>query len=145
MTTKIGRNAPCPCGSGNKYKRCCGSVAGQQQSAKTPSTIVPLGDWMLMSDADDLDELSNAVVELLDQSRIADAESAWEKLNDKYPDMIDVLDRKAMILEAKGEHATAADYYRQASDYARTHDGFEEETAQYFLDKAQQLLASAGS
>lgn len=24
---KIGRNAPCPCGSGKKYKRCCGSDA----------------------------------------------------------------------------------------------------------------------
>jgi uncharacterized protein len=24
--TKIGRNEPCPCGSGKKYKRCCGSV-----------------------------------------------------------------------------------------------------------------------
>jgi preprotein translocase subunit SecA len=23
---KIGRNAPCPCGSGKKYKRCCGSA-----------------------------------------------------------------------------------------------------------------------
>ena len=22
--TKIGRNAPCPCGSGRKYKQCCG-------------------------------------------------------------------------------------------------------------------------
>jgi hypothetical protein len=22
-TTKIGRNAPCPCGSGRKYKKCC--------------------------------------------------------------------------------------------------------------------------
>lgn len=22
--TKIGRNAPCPCGSGKKYKHCCG-------------------------------------------------------------------------------------------------------------------------
>ncbi|MGH7108083.1 MAG: SEC-C metal-binding domain-containing protein [Acetobacteraceae bacterium] len=22
--TKPGRNAPCPCGSGRKYKRCCG-------------------------------------------------------------------------------------------------------------------------
>ena len=22
---KIGRNAPCPCGSGRKYKKCCGS------------------------------------------------------------------------------------------------------------------------
>ena len=25
--TKIGRNAPCPCGSGRKYKRCCGANA----------------------------------------------------------------------------------------------------------------------
>ena len=22
---KIGRNDPCPCGSGKKYKKCCGS------------------------------------------------------------------------------------------------------------------------
>jgi preprotein translocase subunit SecA len=25
--TKIGRNSPCPCGSGRKYKRCCGANA----------------------------------------------------------------------------------------------------------------------
>jgi len=24
MDTKINRNAPCPCGSGKKYKKCCG-------------------------------------------------------------------------------------------------------------------------
>ncbi|PCI07422.1 MAG: hypothetical protein COB77_04715 [Gammaproteobacteria bacterium] len=23
--TKIGRNEPCPCGSGKKYKKCCGA------------------------------------------------------------------------------------------------------------------------
>lgn len=23
---KIGRNDPCPCGSGKKYKKCCGAV-----------------------------------------------------------------------------------------------------------------------
>ena len=23
FVTKIGRNEPCPCGSGRKYKRCC--------------------------------------------------------------------------------------------------------------------------
>ncbi len=22
---KVGRNAPCPCGSGRKFKKCCGS------------------------------------------------------------------------------------------------------------------------
>jgi hypothetical protein len=24
-SVKIGRNEPCPCGSGKKYKRCCGA------------------------------------------------------------------------------------------------------------------------
>ncbi|MGD9857709.1 MAG: SEC-C metal-binding domain-containing protein [Planctomycetaceae bacterium] len=23
---KVGRNDPCPCGSGKKYKKCCGSA-----------------------------------------------------------------------------------------------------------------------
>ena len=23
---KVGRNAPCPCGSGKKYKQCCGKT-----------------------------------------------------------------------------------------------------------------------
>ena len=27
MSAKIGRNDPCPCGSGRKYKHCCGGVA----------------------------------------------------------------------------------------------------------------------
>lgn len=26
-TRKVGRNDPCPCGSGKKYKKCCGSTA----------------------------------------------------------------------------------------------------------------------
>lgn len=25
---RVGRNEPCPCGSGKKYKRCCGKPAG---------------------------------------------------------------------------------------------------------------------
>jgi hypothetical protein len=27
MSAKIGRNDPCPCGSGRKYKHCCGKAA----------------------------------------------------------------------------------------------------------------------
>ena len=26
-TPKVGRNDPCPCGSGKKYKNCCGKNA----------------------------------------------------------------------------------------------------------------------
>jgi len=25
-TPKVGRNSPCPCGSGKKYKKCCGDL-----------------------------------------------------------------------------------------------------------------------
>ena len=32
---KIGRNAPCPCGSGKKYKNCCGRFANQCVLGKT--------------------------------------------------------------------------------------------------------------
>lgn len=38
MTKKIGRNDPCPCGSGKKYKNCCMKKEQEQAAAKyTPS------------------------------------------------------------------------------------------------------------
>jgi hypothetical protein len=30
--SKIGRNTPCPCGSGKKYKHCCGKLSSTQQT-----------------------------------------------------------------------------------------------------------------
>jgi len=31
-TAKVGRNDPCPCGSGKKYKKCCGANSGESES-----------------------------------------------------------------------------------------------------------------
>ena len=31
-----GRNEPCPCGSGRKYKKCCGASADRRQGSATP-------------------------------------------------------------------------------------------------------------
>lgn len=41
-TPQIGRNEPCPCGSGKKYKRCCGVSAAPKLSA--PSNTQPAFD-----------------------------------------------------------------------------------------------------
>ncbi|MBQ7930797.1 MAG: SEC-C domain-containing protein, partial [Clostridia bacterium] len=30
-TPKVGRNDPCPCGSGKKYKKCCGANQGSAE------------------------------------------------------------------------------------------------------------------
>ena len=34
---KIGRNTPCPCGSGKKYKRCCLSKEKEMKKRKLPT------------------------------------------------------------------------------------------------------------
>ena len=33
VSRKVGRNDPCPCGSGKKYKKCCGANVGADTSA----------------------------------------------------------------------------------------------------------------
>ncbi len=40
MKPKIGRNDPCPCGSGNKYKRCCMHARPASQVAIPVGPIV---------------------------------------------------------------------------------------------------------
>ena len=34
---KIGRNTPCPCGSGKKYKRCCAQKESEFRNQELPS------------------------------------------------------------------------------------------------------------
>jgi hypothetical protein len=41
MNKKIGRNDPCPCGSGKKYKKCCGLNASQGGFVQTPESWFP--------------------------------------------------------------------------------------------------------
>ena len=36
---KVGRNEPCPCGSGRKYKRCHGSPTRQRQDGPGPGSL----------------------------------------------------------------------------------------------------------
>jgi SEC-C motif len=42
--SKISRNAPCPCGSGKRFKRCCGSfaAAGADRAQPTPESMAQM-------------------------------------------------------------------------------------------------------
>jgi hypothetical protein len=40
MNKEVGRNDPCSCGSGKKYKKCCGAHAIGRHVAK----VIPTGD-----------------------------------------------------------------------------------------------------
>lgn len=91
------------------------------------------------ADDDDLDELSNSVVDLIREGKLDEAEEACDELDRRFPEMIDCLERRAMLLEARGETKLAADYYRRAADHARTNEGFDPEIIDYYVDMASRL------
>lgn len=93
---KYGRNEPCPCGSGKKYKKCC------IESHKS-----------LMAEVAVLDNLSNSVPDLIAAHRLEEAEKVSRQLLKQYPDQPDGLYRLADVYFAKGEYKKAADYYNQ--------------------------------
>jgi len=106
VITKIGRNLPCPCGSGRKYKRCCWQ---RDRGAHVPATpaVSPHGYHLAETD---LDRLSNSVVSLLDEGRLDEADAACEQLRTRSPEVHDWLMRKVMVCEARGEIERAIEY-----------------------------------
>ncbi len=48
MSTTLGRNDPCPCGSGKKYKRCCQGEDRPTTTATPKTTMILLGAVVLL-------------------------------------------------------------------------------------------------
>jgi tetratricopeptide (TPR) repeat protein len=127
-----GRNKPCPCGSGKKYKKCC-------INAPQPTTA---GGTLVYTD---LDELSNQVPRLLKQGKFNQAEAVCQQLMEQYPEQIDALHRYAEVYEEKGEVRKAAEYYRKAAEFAERGDGFGESPGEFFRKKALELEGKKGN
>lgn len=145
MASKIGRNQTCPCGSGRKYKRCCGVTT--PSPAETPLVYEVLeveeddgGELFL----DDLLRLSNRVPQLLRSGEIHEALRICHELEQRYPDDIDWRDRFAAVYEAQGDAKRAAAHYRQAADFARNAEGFDPEYIAWALEKAHALDPQPG-
>jgi tetratricopeptide (TPR) repeat protein len=129
---KVGRNAPCPCGSGKKYKKCCLlSQDGKTQTADQPTRFIPVYT--------ELDQLSNRVVDLIAQNKLDEAEAVARKLLKDYPDQIDGLDRLAQVYEARDEKEKAVEYYRKAANFARSMPGFDQKSIDWYLSEANRI------
>ena len=114
---KTGRNHPCPCGSGKKYKQCC--LEKDEASARA-STMVAIGT-VPADIAEELDAASNGVVDLIDAGKLDEAEKAAQELLLRFPDVHDGYDRLGMVSEARGDFKQAAAYYRKVIDFVRQH------------------------
>ena len=133
---KISRNAPCPCGSGKKYKRCC---LDKDQTASRHKDHTAGSSGYFMDELDALDNLSNQVVDLINAGQLDQAHKLCQKLLSRYPDQIDGLERTAQVFEAKGKNKEASEYYRKAAEFAKSNPGFDPQSVQWYLDRAQRL------
>src|SRR5271156_1736594 len=71
---KIGRNDPCPCGSGKKYKQCCLKAASTSED----------GPWRQQRDASG--RLTQEMLKFAGQHFAPDLDAAWLDFNqDDYP------------------------------------------------------------
>ena len=127
---KVGRNAPCPCGSGKKYKKCC-LLSQDGKTFEQSRGFIPVYT--------DLDQLSNSVVDLIAEKKLDEAEAVSRRLLVEYPDQIDGLDRLAQVYEARDEKDKAAEYYRKAAEFARSMPGFDQESIDWYLSEADRI------
>lgn len=152
---KVGRNEPCPCGSGQKYKKCCESkavdevvararahaaaVAVRLAEERAPRRSAPV-EWV----DDGLDELSYSVVTLIKEKRFDEALAVCERLRTDFPNVHDWLERSGMVHEARGDFALALDFYRRHVAFItepERRDGYDEELIEIFRSKVVELEA----
>jgi tetratricopeptide (TPR) repeat protein len=170
MTTmaKPGRNDPCPCGSGKKYKKCClakDEAVEREQAAKAEARRTESAaathrldlrklkhDMMArlagVADAheDELTIASNATAELVRAGKLDEAEQAARDLLVRFPEVHDGYDRLGMVYEARGENRKAADCYRKVIEFIRQHpDDYDPEFANVFVTLVDRLDPPAQS
>jgi tetratricopeptide (TPR) repeat protein len=138
---KTGRNDPCPCGSGQKYKRCC--LPREAAAAHAAALAATATSSMVEADDDGLDNASNSVIDLIDAGRLDEAEQAAHALLANYPDVHDGLERLAMVYAARGDRPRAEEYYRKAADFVHAHaEYYDPKMEIYFRRKVTEFESS---
>jgi len=152
-----GRNDPCPCGSGKKYKKCClpkqeaekGKVIAKEQAVREEraearrlqeraAKAAFLERFAQAAEIDDelevLTAASNAAVDLVKAGKLDEAEAAARDLLARFPQVHDGWDRLGMVYEARGENRQAADCYRKAIEIIRAQpESYDPEFADVFV------------
>jgi len=159
---KPGRNDPCPCGSGNKYKKCClpkeegvereqlAKVEARRAENAAAHRSPPLRDVKaaiaaILSSAEDADEdeltiASNAAADLVRAGKLDEAEQAARNLQARFPEVHDGYDRLGMVHEARGENRQAADCYRKVIALVREHpDDYDPDFEDVFVKLVSRL------
>jgi len=142
----IGRNDPCPCGSGNKYKRCCLVAPTVTRTAVTTSEVASQPAQIELCDCcvDQLNDRADHVLDELLAGHIEEAEALCQTFLRDFPGQAEGLDLLSMIFEERGQRQQALDLLRQASAIAHAHpDEYDPETRSMMRERLTELQLRA--
>ena len=140
----IGRNDPCACGSGKKYKRCCYLAVAPPTHAHSAVANAPLpmdehGHLCDECVEERINRLADSALDLLLADRYDDAEVLCHQLMREFPDEVEGIDLLAMVCEARGERGRALELLRQAIAIADSYPDFDAETRSLMYERQLEL------
>lgn len=101
--SRAGRNAPCPCGSGRKYKHCCASAqATAARKAGSPAALRPAQRAFLEANA------------AYQRGDLDDAERSCRDILVSHPDDLQAINLLGVVAFRKGALAEAEHWLRRA-------------------------------
>jgi hypothetical protein len=124
--SKVGRNQPCLCGSGKKYKQCCLEADEAARIAALPPrpALQAVGQVNVGSydELDRLDHLSNGAFDLIHAGRLDEADRMCQQLLVEFPEVFDGHTRLGQLYRRRGDNKKAAKHLRLAAGIARGPD-----------------------
>ena len=145
MTTmaNIGRNDPCACGSGNKYKKCClaakAPLSGHAVMANAAAPI-HVCDFCIDDDInEEIERLADRAFDLLLDGRDDEAEPLCHQLMREFPNEVEGVDLLSMVYEARGDLKRALELQRQALSIADSYFDFDAETRRNMYERKLKL------
>lgn len=139
---KLGRNQPCHCGSGAKYKRCC-LVKDEEaeRQARAPAAEEDTGTCLCPDCEQDVYDLSAEAMDLIGEGRLDEAEPICRELCERFPELVEGPELLAGVFEERGDGPGAAALYRRAAEVALIAPAgwAEQGVREHFLAKAAEL------
>jgi len=166
-TEATGRNDPCPCGSGKKYKKCCLA----RDASASPKLVEPHVDLDLprceghdhehqragvlhvpphlteveaREYIERLDRWSHGARDALDEARLEEAERLADQLRTEYPDQIDGHEVRALVRLQQNRWGEAAEDFERAVAIAmKQREDYDEEFIDSLRRDAEHARAHA--
>jgi tetratricopeptide (TPR) repeat protein len=130
----VSRNAPCPCGSGKKYKKCCmaqdekaaAEARHQRQETETRQREKRRAEEAdLVQYAAALDQLSNQANDHILAGQWDQAEACCRQLLERFPQQIDGHHRFYEYYKARADYPQAKAHAEATLAMVESQDGFD--------------------